>query len=94
MSSIFRLLRPVAVSVVVVTLVGVAAAMAIGLTHPGPVSSGALGPDWQCTRLALVLTSCTRVVPLKAVAPTGERKAPVCPRVAAAWRYAFRFFHP
>ena len=55
-------LKGLLVSVAVVTLVGVAAAISIGLAYPEPVSSGALGPDWQCTRLALVFTSCTRLV--------------------------------
>jgi hypothetical protein len=90
MATIFRLLRPIAVSVVVVTLVGVAAAMAIGLAHPEPVSSGALGPDWQCARLALVFTSCTRIVPVRAAPSVDDGKAPVCPRVAFL-RNTFRF---
>jgi hypothetical protein len=88
MTSNFRLLRPVAASVAVITLVAVAAAMAIGIAHPEPVSSGALGPDWQCTRLALVFTSCTPIVRIKTAAAAA--KAPVCPR-PAAWRNAFRF---
>jgi hypothetical protein len=82
MSAIFRLLRPVAVSIVVVTLVGVATAMAIGLTHPEPVPSGALGPDWQCARLALVFTSCTRIITVKSAPSVEPGKAAVCPRVA------------
>lgn len=92
MTFTFRLLRPVAMTVAVMMLVAVAAVMAIGLAYPETVSSGGLGPDWQCTRLALVFTSCTRVVQVKAAAvPVEDGKAPVCPRTAAAWRYAFRF---
>ena len=49
-------------SVAVVTLVALVAAVSIALAYPEPVSSGALGPDWQCTRVALVFTSCSRVV--------------------------------
>lgn len=30
------------------------------LTSPEPVSSAALGPEWQCSRVVLVLTTCTR----------------------------------
>ena len=90
MTSYLRIFRPVAVSVAVLTLVAVATAMAIGLAHPEPVSSGALGPDWQCTRLALVFTSCTPIVRIKTAAIAAEVKAPVCPR-PAAWRNAFRF---
>lgn len=80
----YRISRQVAASVVAVTLVVVTAALAMGLTYPEPVSSGALGPDWQCTRLAFVFTSCTRVVRLK-TASVEEGKAPSCRR-PAAWR--------
>jgi hypothetical protein len=87
MTSSFRMFRTIAVTVAVVTLVAITAAMAIGLAHE-PVSSGALGPDWQCARLALVFTSCKRIVAAKAAAaPAAEGKAPSCPR-SAAWRNA------
>lgn len=33
----------------------------VGLAYPEPVPS-VLGPDWQCSRLAFVFTSCSRVV--------------------------------
>ena len=36
-------------------------AIAIGLAYPEPVPSAALGPDWQCSRLAFVWTTCTRL---------------------------------
>lgn len=78
----FQGLRQVAAVAVVVTFVAVAAAMAMGLANPEPVSSGMLGPDWQCTRLALVFTSCSRVVRFQAAA-SAEGKAPSCPR---SWR--------
>jgi len=35
--------------------------VAIGLAYPEPVSSAALGPEWECSRQALVWTTCTRV---------------------------------
>ena len=84
MTSNFRLIRPVAASIAVITLVAVAAAMAIGIAHPEPVSSGALGPDWQCTRLAFVLTTCRRMVGAES-ASAGVRKGPACQR-RMAWR--------
>jgi hypothetical protein len=86
MTFTFRMLRPIAVSVAVATLVAVAAAMAIGFADPAPVSSAALGPDWQCTRFALVFTSCTPIARFKTAA-AGEGKAPSCPR-SATWRNA------
>ena len=80
--------RRLVVSLAVVTFVAVVAAVAFGLAYPDPVSSGALGPDWQCTRLAIVFTSCTRVVRVKTAAAAAEEgRAPSCPR-SAAWRYA------
>jgi len=45
----------------IVSLACVAAVFAVGLAHPEPVSSAALGPDWQCSRLAFVWTTCTRL---------------------------------
>ena len=47
--------------VAIVSLACVAAVVAIGLVYPEPVSSAALGPDWQCSRLAFVWTTCTRL---------------------------------
>lgn len=80
----YRISRQVAACVVTVTLVAVTAAFALGLAQPDPVASGALGPDWQCTRLAFVFTSCTRVARLKLAGAT-EGKSPSCPR---SWRAA------
>ena len=39
----------------------VAAGVAIGLAYPEPVSNAALGPDWQCSRVAYVWTTCSRL---------------------------------
>jgi hypothetical protein len=79
-------LKGVVLSVAVVALVSVAAAVSIGLAYPEPVSSGALGPDWQCTRMALVFTSCTRVARAEP-ATTVATRDPLCRR-GTAWRSA------
>jgi len=71
-------------SVAIVTLAAIAAALSIGLAYPEPVSSAALGPDWQCTRLAFVLTTCRRMVGAES-ASAGVRKGPACQR-RMAWR--------
>lgn len=34
--------------------------LSLTLASPEPVSSAALGPAWQCSRVAFVLTTCTR----------------------------------
>jgi hypothetical protein len=66
-------------SVAIVTLAAIAAALSIGLAYPEPVSSAALGPDWQCTRLAFVLTTCRRMVRAEP-ALASSREDPACPR--------------
>ena len=48
----------------------VAALVSVNLTSP---TSAALGADWQCTRFALVFTSCTPVRAHETVS-TGVRK--------------------
>ena len=78
MTSNFRVPGRIAACVAVVTLVAITAAVAIGMTHPEPVSSGMLGPDWQCTRLALVFTSCTRIAAAQAASVAGGQA--LCPR--------------
>ena len=90
MTSNFRKYRRVAAWVMVAMLVAVSAAVAMGLSYSEPVSSGALGPDWQCARLAFVFTSCTRVVRLKTAAAEEAGKTPSCPR-PALWRKAIGF---
>src|SRR5712664_497033 len=63
--------------VAIVSLACVAAVVAIGLVYPEPVSSAALGPDWQCSRLAFVWTTCTRLKQARAAAGRAARD-PVC----------------
>ncbi|WP_407164596.1 hypothetical protein [Bradyrhizobium sp. ORS 111] len=44
----------------IVTCTVLAALVSSGLPSPEPVSTAALGPHWQCSRVAFVFTSCTR----------------------------------
>jgi uncharacterized membrane protein YccC len=44
-----------------VLLACIAAAVAMGLGSPEPAQSATLGPQWQCSRLAFVVTICSRV---------------------------------
>lgn len=53
------------------TLACAAVIATIGLAYPEPVSNAALGPDWQCSRLAFVWTTCSR--PKHAEAAVGPR---------------------
>jgi hypothetical protein len=66
-------------SVAIVTLAAIAGAVSLGLAYPEPVSSAALGPDWQCTRLAFVLTTCRRSARAE-TATTSVRADRDCPR--------------
>lgn len=56
----------------------VAALVSINLTSPDPISSAALGADWQCSRFALVFTTCTPVR-AAATASVRVRKDSPCP---------------
>ena len=46
-----------AAAVVALALIGF---VVIGVSYPEPAASAALGPDWQCSRLAFVFTTCSR----------------------------------
>jgi hypothetical protein len=43
--------------------------LSVGLASPEPVASAALGPEWQCSRIAFVLTTCTRIEQAGRAAP-------------------------
>jgi len=58
----------------------VAVLVGIGLVSPEPVSSAALGPDWQCSRLAFVWTTCSRLKHARAASVHLTRE-PVCRRL-------------
>jgi hypothetical protein len=84
MTSYFWTRKNFAVAAAVVTVACVV--LAIGLAYPEPIPSAALGPDWQCTRLAFVLTTCARVARADS-ASASARKDPACPRQReAGWR--------
>jgi hypothetical protein len=54
-----------------------AAVLSIGLADPVP--HAALGPEWQCSRLAFVFTTCTRIQNA-VTASVPVRKEPACRR--------------
>ena len=89
MTTSSRWRRNIAACIAVAVLVGLMTAVASGLVFPEPIPSGALGPDWQCTRLAFVFTSCIRGAGLKTTAVEGDGP-PACRR-PAAWLDAFGF---
>jgi hypothetical protein len=53
----------------IVTLTCVAALLSVNLASPDPISSAALGGDWQCSRIAFVFTTCTPPVRSLGAAP-------------------------
>jgi hypothetical protein len=65
-----------AAAVVALTFIGF---VVIGVSYPEPAASAALGPDWQCSRLALVFTTCSRVKHSQS-ASIHLAKIPVCGR--------------
>jgi adenine-specific DNA methylase len=52
----------------------------IGVSYPEPAASAALGPDWHCSRLAFVFTTCNRVRQSQS-ASVRLAKIPMCGRV-------------
>jgi hypothetical protein len=54
------------------------------MTSPEPLQSAALGPHWQCSRIAFVFTNCSRVSQVER-AIVGAVRAPACrqPRTQA-----------
>ena len=64
-------------SLAIVSLACVVSFVAIGLTSPEPLESAALGPHWQCSRMALVFTICSRVSQVER-AIVGAVRAPAC----------------
>ena len=70
-------------AVAMVSLACAAVIVAIGMAYPEPVSNAALGPDWQCSRVAYVWTTCSRPKHAEAasVRLAGE---PVCRRLRGA----------
>jgi adenine-specific DNA methylase len=52
----------------------------IGVSYPEPAASAALGPDWQCSRLAFVFTTCSRAKHSQSTA-VRVAKIPMCGRL-------------
>jgi hypothetical protein len=44
-----------------VSLVGAAAFLSTGSSRPETISSAGTGAEWQCTRVAGILTTCSKV---------------------------------
>jgi hypothetical protein len=61
----------------VVSLVALACAAAVlsgGLTHPEPTASASLGVEWQCIRIAGILTTCSRAPHTEPVLQSSQKK--------------------
>ena len=52
----------------------------IGVSYPEPAASAALGPEWQCSRLAFVFTTCSRAKHTQSM-PVRLARIPVCGRL-------------
>jgi hypothetical protein len=45
----------------IIALACASSVAAFGLSTPEPAASAALGPEWQCSRLIFVFTTCSRI---------------------------------
>ena len=66
-----------AAAIVALALIGF---VVIGVSYPEPAASAALGPDWQCSRLAFVFTTCSRAKHSQSMT-VRVAKIPVCGRL-------------
>ena len=55
--------------------------VATGLVAPEPEPNATLGPGWQCSRLAFVWTTCSRVKLAQQAAPVRLASVPACRRL-------------
>jgi hypothetical protein len=53
---------------------------ATGVSYPEPVARATLGPDWQCSRLAFVFTTCSRAKHTEAMSVRVAKNA-LCARL-------------
>jgi hypothetical protein len=72
--------RSLVLAAAAVALASAIGFFATGVSSPEPAARAALGPDWQCTRLAFVFTTCSRVKHTEAV-PVRVAKIPACARL-------------
>jgi hypothetical protein len=68
--------------VAIVVLLCAAAFLSIGLVHSEPFSDANLGADWQCTKVAGVLTSCSKIQTTTQPIVHSSRKSLLCLRRA------------
>lgn len=64
----------------IIALACASSVAAFGLSTPEPAASAALGPEWQCSRLIFVFTTCSRIKHSQA-RPLRLAKIPVCARL-------------
>lgn len=69
--------------VVAAAMAALSGALVLASTTPEPVAGTALGPEWQCSRLIFVFTSCSRVRHTRST-PGRIAKIPVCGRPRSA----------
>jgi hypothetical protein len=67
--------------VAILALLCAAAFLSFGLVYPEPIPSASLGVEWQCTKIAGILTTCSRTHRTEPVLQSSQ-KNPVCPRKA------------
>ena len=72
--------RSLVLTAAAVALASAIGVFATGVSYPEPVARATLGPDWECTRLAFVFTTCSRTKHTEAMHVRVARSA-VCGRL-------------
>ena len=70
--------KGVALAAAFVVFACVAVLVTLNATSPEPVASAALCPEWQCSRLAFMFTTCSRIGEVEAATIRVRKKEP-CP---------------
>lgn len=73
--------RSLVLAAAAVALASAIGVYATGVSYPEPVARATLGPDWECTRLAFVFTTCSRAKHTEATMPVRMAKSAVCTRL-------------
>lgn len=73
--------RSLVLAAAAVALASAIGVYATGVSYPEPVARATLGPDWECTRLAFVFTTCSRAKHTEATMPVRVAKSAVCTRL-------------
>jgi hypothetical protein len=67
--------KDIAFIVAILALLSAAAYLSIGLVHSAPFTDANLGAEWQCTRVAGILTTCSKIQTTGSVVHSSHKSA-------------------